>query len=273
MIKSLYFTCIPKHIYLKISFEDIGNIFFNHIKKKYKYFIVKKVFNNNSDVIDVNVVSNKKIKKDNGIFYVRKDFGVNINLFQKKVDCFVCENIYSFDSMLRIIFGAVLFNKNGLLLHSSGVVYRNKGFLFVGESGKGKSTLIKNSFSEKIKILSDELVPVIYIKKNFFTYKSPFWGEIQPENKIKQVVVKDKMFEIKSIFILNRHTKNCVIKKITLDDSIKKILRNNLCLFKYSLLVDKILSTVFKVVSKIKIFRLDFNKQFVINKNFLENEI
>jgi hypothetical protein len=271
MIKSLYLTCIPNDTYLKINLGNLKKKFIHLIYKKYNNFIVKNFYNSKYSLISVKIIDKKTFFCNKNILYSRKDFRVSVNVREKEIVCFVEENIYSFDSMLRIIFGTILFNKKGLLLHSCGIVYDKKGFLFIGNSGRGKSTLIKNSFLEEIKVLSDELVAVIYKKGKFFTYKSPFFGDIEFFNKKLNVIKSDNFFEIKKIFVLNRHTKKFLVKKIFFDESIKKLLKNNLCLFKKPVFGNKILTTAIKIVKNIDFFNLNFSKDFVITPTFLED--
>jgi hypothetical protein len=277
MRKSLCFICIPNHTYLKINFYQITPYFFKIIKKKYKHFLTNKFYGKNLVIKNVNIVSKKNFIPEGKIFYFREDFGIKTDFVLNTIQCFVVENIYSFDSMLRLIFSLVLFTQNGLLLHSSGIVYKNKGFLFVGRSGKGKSTLVKNSVSrnEDIKILSDELVGVMVINSSVFTYKSPFWGELKTDIKNFPFETRNQLFKVDKIFVLNSHlkTKNFVIKKLDIETAIIKLLETNLCLFNNHFLGKKIFSTVEKIVKSAKIYKLDFKKNFEINQNILETKI
>lgn len=86
----------------------------------------------------------------------------------------VSDNIYCFDSFLRILYSLLLAEKNGLLLHSAAVATPDAAVLLAGVSEAGKTTLCSLGFST---VLSDELVAVRRDGGDFMAYSTPFWGE------------------------------------------------------------------------------------------------
>ena len=65
----------------------------------------------------------------------------------------------------------------GILLHSCGINWHGRGFVFVGVSGAGKSTLAE-IFKNKsgINILNDDRIIIRLIKKNFKIFGTPWAG-------------------------------------------------------------------------------------------------
>ncbi len=261
---NLNFLCIPNNVLLKIFFVNINKNFYKKIVSNYKNFLIKDNEIKYKNKIFVNVLNKTDFKCVSKIFYKRKDFGLCIE--NNNIYCFVEENIYSFDSMMRIIFSYVLFLNKGLLLHSSGIVYKKNCYLFIGKSGKGKSTIIKNIRSKKIKILSDELVSLIFFNKKLFSYKSPFWGELGRQKKMLRLENTNRIFEVRKIFVLNKHTNFFKIIKCNYMERTKHLLKNNLCVLKSNLLGGKVLSTVVNIVKKDMFYKLNFNKNFLVEK-------
>jgi hypothetical protein len=87
-------------------------------------------------------------------------------------------SVTSFDSCVRVIYATTLPCLNSVLVHSCGIAYKRKGYLFVGPSGYGKSTIAR--LSDDKNILSDEIV-ALHIDKNgkVFISATPLWGELQ----------------------------------------------------------------------------------------------
>ncbi|MFH1231914.1 MAG: hypothetical protein V1709_10515, partial [Planctomycetota bacterium] len=89
----------------------------------------------------------------------------------------VDDNIYQFDSLLRLLWSQILLLNDGFLIHSFGANFNNKGYLFPGPSGSGKTTLAKKApYSD---VLSDEVVGMRIIKGQPYLMGTPFWGEFQ----------------------------------------------------------------------------------------------
>jgi hypothetical protein len=87
------------------------------------------------------------------------------------------ENIFQFDSLLRLIWSQILLLSDGFLIHAFGTYFNTKGYLFPGASGSGKTTMAKKSPYSSV--LSDEVVGVRIIKGKPYIMGTPFWGEFQ----------------------------------------------------------------------------------------------
>ena len=94
----------------------------------------------------------------------------------------VLENLPADDllTIVRWLIPPFLIDFQILPVHASGVVHKEKGILFIGHSGAGKSTVAR--LSSPRRVLSDEC---ILIKKDgdaFTAYGTPFGRENKGEN-------------------------------------------------------------------------------------------
>ncbi len=78
------------------------------------------------------------------------------------------------ETILRIILSDLLLNEGGIMLHSSGVIDKERAFVFSGCSGAGKSTMASLSLPRTI--LNDEMIALRMIENNLICYSTPFSG-------------------------------------------------------------------------------------------------
>lgn len=101
-------------------------------------------------------------------------FEATLDVGHGRAEAVVNDNLYCFDSFLRIIYSILLADGDGLLLHSAAVASSDQAVLLVGVSEAGKTTLCSLGFPT---VLSDELVAVRRSGSDFVAYSTPFWGE------------------------------------------------------------------------------------------------
>jgi len=87
------------------------------------------------------------------------------------------ENIYQFDTLLRLLHSHFMLKDGGFLIHACGINHKNNGYLFAGKSGSGKTTLARKS--PFLNVLSDELVGLRLTGSKPALMGTPFWGEFQ----------------------------------------------------------------------------------------------
>ncbi len=108
----------------------------------------------------------------------RRDFHLEMAPESGEVRGVVAGNVYSLDSLLRVLFSVALLEVEGLLLHASAVVARDgRAHVFFGKSGAGKSTAVR--LSQPRLSLSDELVIVRRCRDGYYAYGTPFWGNLE----------------------------------------------------------------------------------------------
>jgi len=102
--------------------------------------------------------------------------------------------------------------------HGSGIIRNNKGYLFCGPPGYGKSTIAKNSSGA----LNDEFIFVNKEGDDFYMYGTPFGGEIEPKNK---------KVKLDRIFFIKQYKKNS-LRKISDKEKFINLLESDHLFFK-----------------------------------------
>jgi hypothetical protein len=102
-------------------------------------------------------------------------------------------------------------NYDALLVHSSGIIHDGSGFLFVGSSGAGKSTIAKLSKSKDRVILNDEIVLVGFKNDSVYICNTPFNGYFLDKSEGKA--------PLSAIFLIS-HGKIHRISKISMSEAV-----------------------------------------------------
>ncbi|MEM7117498.1 MAG: hypothetical protein AAF614_34010 [Chloroflexota bacterium] len=110
---------------------------------------------------------------------------------------------YLFGSIVRIMLSYLLLEQNGCLIHSTGLIRNGQGYLFVGKSGAGKSTVARIS-APTTKILSDDLTLTQYRDGEMSVFGTPFWGDFKGDN------VNNFGAPLQGIYFLRQADKNDV---------------------------------------------------------------
>ncbi|MBN1758486.1 MAG: hypothetical protein JW863_09225 [Chitinispirillaceae bacterium] len=164
-------------------------------------------------------------------------------------------------SAFKWFFTFMVLQRGGLPLHSSSIIYKGKGFLFSGDSGKGKSTissLLTSNLSE-IQFGSDEL-NVLYCKNNnLILYSTPFHSSNGPGELEYQ-----HHAEVDSVFFLEQAALNRV-EFLKRTQVFQYLLHNSYHIPADALLTTSLLDTVERF-SEFTCFRL---LHFINNKTIL----
>lgn len=70
--------------------------------------------------------------------------------------------------------------KGDIFIHGSGVEYNNKGFLFTGASGRGKTTMAKLWDENGGKVIHDDRLIIRYIQGRHIMYNTPVYNNDNP---------------------------------------------------------------------------------------------
>ncbi len=89
----------------------------------------------------------------------------------------LAEDLFSLDTLLRIVLSLVLPTRDAMLLHGAGIRFHGSGCAFLGRSGAGKTTLCRKA--PRPDVFNDELVVLARDPRvGWRLYGSPFWGEM-----------------------------------------------------------------------------------------------
>lgn len=141
--------------------------------------------------------------------------------------------------------------RNGILLHSSCVVYNGYSYLFSANSGTGKSThtqLWLKRF-EGAKILNDDKPAVLIEEDGIYAYGTPFSG--------KTDLNLNEKYPIKGIIFLNRGETNS-IDFMDSKEAIYNILSQTIRPLQMAHM-DKVLECIDKIVSEVPIYKFYCN--------------
>jgi len=108
-------------------------------------------------------------------------------------------------TLIQTLIIFLLSRGRGVMLHACGINDCGEGYLFVGRSGYGKSTLARLWSKSSASILSDDRIIVREIDGRFFMYGTPWQGDTKLSSKEKVL--------LKKIFFL-KHAKQNTAKKI-----------------------------------------------------------
>jgi hypothetical protein len=81
-----------------------------------------------------------------------------------------------FNPLIEVCLLSRLAREGGLLLHAAGLSFREKGFVFTGASGTGKSTIAELFAHRGAEVLSDERVILRKLGRDFLIYGTPWVG-------------------------------------------------------------------------------------------------
>jgi len=245
LTKCIYFILIPNQISFKLNFYKKSKIIFE-IKKRFDSFISEELKTKKFLEIDL---FNKNLDKldDRFLIFSREDFKIFFD--KKKYFAQIEDNIFSFDSLLRVISSLVLIENNSIFLHSCSILKNgSKAVLYVGPSGSGKSTIAKKYRY----VLTDELSIVVLNKKSLYVYKSPFWGELEPLNYKK---VFNKSFIVDKIYFLSGFSDEAKVEKLTFKEKVELIFKNLFWVVKEKNYNNKIFDVVFSIAKLVPCYK------------------
>jgi hypothetical protein len=99
----------------------------------------------------------------------------------------------------------LLSRSKGALLHACGIYDRGSGYLFLGISGHGKSTIAKIWFDNKSIVLNDDRIIIREKDGEFWMYGTPWHGDF------KELSLKG--LPIRKIFFLRHGEKNSAVPR------------------------------------------------------------
>jgi len=109
---------------------------------------------------------------------------------------------YPLNQVLMII---LLSRCKGVMLHACGIDYRGYGYLFLGNSGHGKSTIARLWSENQATVLNDDRIIVREKNGELLMYGTPWHGDFKE--------VSSKGLAIRKLFFLRHGEKNSAVPK------------------------------------------------------------
>ncbi|MFC4776139.1 hypothetical protein ACFO9Q_05080 [Paenibacillus sp. GCM10023252] len=112
---------------------------------------------------------------DEHVRFVRTDYELTTSLDYRKAHILAHDPVGLMHALLNLYSSYLIYHEQGLLLHSSCIIENGKAWLFAGDSGAGKSTVV--TLSQPRPVLSDEATYIIIDEGNLVVHDSPFRSE------------------------------------------------------------------------------------------------
>lgn len=210
-------------------------------------------------IYDNELIESLKVDIDDLILYPfdKDNFFLFDILNNKAYLCYKTLSILELQNSVGIIISSTITNMSGCFFHGAGISRFNKGFLFLGLSGTGKSTISK---SYKKGLLSDDGVIIKKVNNKYFIFPTPFNQTI-----LKQKIPLDfynKCIELNKIFILVKDKKN-FLEMVEPSHVLMFMLQNYIHFFRYlrDIEVKKIFYFCESICKNIFVYKLHFKKQ------------
>jgi len=150
---------------------------------------------------------------------------------------------------LHPLYGILMTNllslNQGLLFHGCGIMDKRRGYLFIGHSGSGKSTMAKLWLNEA-SVLGDEHIGVRKINAHFCVFPI-FWRRI----------ATNKGVALRKIFFLHHDSRNRVFKLST-KQAFLGLLKYSFCPVWHKKAMEGMLESCAELAQKIPCFSLHF---------------
>jgi len=165
---------------------------------------------------------------------------------------------YPLDQLLLM---NALAEREGALIHASGVNLHGRGYLFSGRSGAGKSTLSRKFALEGHEVLSDDRIVVRKINSEFRMFGTPWSGEAG--------IAKNKDLLLHGIFFIHHGEEN-FIRKISPAEAVERLMPVTSIPWYDETMMTKILTFCEELVSSCPSYDLFFRPDIDLQDTFKE---
>jgi len=136
--------------------------------------------------------------------------------------------------------------KGGIMLHSSGISYSDRGFVFTGFSGRGKSTMARLWKEAGAKVINDDRLILKHKDGKVYMYNSPMYYPDKPVGSI-----------VHDIFAIH-HAKINTIKPYDYINGMAKIMAFSIQHNYSDLLINKFIDNVTGIAGAVSVNELGF---------------
>jgi len=202
--------------------------------------------------------------RDDRFFIQRPDLEGEIDVSGRVARVTNRAAVYSFDSFLRILYSLILVQEGGFLLHAASVVKHGRGYIFMGRSGAGKSTIA--GYSTQYEVLSDEISLIKKVGDQYLLYSTPFWGEqeIKGGNFYSPI---HGIYQLKASPIYQlKASPETEIRKLQTKESLCRLMENILYFARVPFLTRQVFQNCLDFIYKTNLYELTFQK----NNHFWE---
>lgn len=163
------------------------------------------------------------------------------------------------DRGFKKIFTYIFWLNEGFVIHASAIAYKKSAYIFIGKSGSGKSTTVRNcQFELNVDVLSDNEIFVKSLSGSTYCYANPFI-ELSNYRRSPQLIHN---FKLKGIVQLEKSKD----EKLTRLPYSMFLTNNNIDIFAPSWenegeIKARIINKLFLIDSSVQIFNFSFTKK------------
>ena len=215
--------------------------------------------------IEVEYVPSEKLKYETGIESPKIFFDSTKNIYKMYWNSFngvfnseqmigkiSCAKHFGLNSFIRIVLTLVLLKNQGFLVHASSLIRNDKGYVFPGKSGAGKTTITR--LTPGSILLSDELSLIKKINGKFRVYGTPFWSELSIDGENTSISIEDIYFPVQD-------EKNYV-NSIGFSLALEKLLPNVIFYLNDKNLEKKLFNLCIEFISNVSSYELHFLPEY-----------
>lgn len=217
--------------------------------------ILEYCLENNTKYRNVQLLTRDYGILDGEIAVFRWDFRALLDVKKRKGHVLLLVDVAaSIDAAARIAASIYFPSQNSLLVHGASIEIENQGYVFMGPSRSGKSTIAETSGAN---VLNDEISLLSIDKKEVFVQGTPFFGDLKKGANLKVPVGR---------LLFLKKDKKTYIESLDSYKQILALLRNVICFHQDFKGFDDIHKVAEKILEQCPLQILHFEK----NKNFME---
>ena len=150
---------------------------------------------------------------------------------------------------------------NGILLHAAGLKYKNRGYIFTGVSGIGKTTISNIWLQAGGKLINDDRLVLMKNSQGFSMYNSPMAYRQEARE-----------CNISSLFILRQSRENKA-QKLSRGAALARVMALCIQHNHERMLVDSLVNNVNQLVETIPVYELGFKPDESVVKYIEDNKL
>lgn len=124
------------------------------------------------------------------------------------------------ENFLRVYAAHQVLHEGGVILHSAGLVFDERAYVFVGRSGAGKTTLSRKAHHDGVRVLSDDINLLLPGESGYSAFSVPFTGEFG--RTVNQPATRDA-YPVAGVVLLSRGDR-LATRRVSMSEAVARLL-------------------------------------------------